>query len=271
MNFLESFRIALTSLTSNKLRASLTMLGIIVGIAAIIATLAIGYGAEKKMREKITALGNNYIEMWAGRSFLEGATSTKLKPPQSLTTDDIDSFKLQCSEIKHISPFFWNQETIEYQGIPMKAIIKGGNEDLLKTLGRKIKKGSFFTKDQVRKGSRVIILGSKAATELFKSFDPIGQTVKVKNIHFTVIGVIDKIKVYFEGNRNPNLETFTPFTTSKKYFHHSTSNKIHGIIIAARSLDVMPKLVKQLKTILRARYQDYRSRLPPARGVRCRA
>ncbi len=255
MNNIILIRSALRSLQHHKGRSLLTMLGIIVGIAAIIATLAIGYGAEKKMRDNILARGNKSISMWQGRFGEEGASkSTKRKPPKRLRLEDIESLKQQCPDIYKISPFLWNQGVIEFQGTNLKTRIKGGNKDFLFILGRKIKRGTFFSEHQAQKGSRVIIIGEKVAQELFKTQNPIGQTVKVKGIPFTVIGIVDTAQSFLRSFRDPNLDTFVPFRTAKKYFNKSTSTTVHSIEISTRTYDVMPKLVRQIKLIMRARH-----------------
>lgn len=116
---------SLRALNHHKGRSFLTILGIIVGIAAIIATLAIGYGAEEKMRKSILAIGNNYIELWRGNFALEGATkSTKQKEPKKLTLADVTSLHSQCPGIKKISPVIFDRGIIEYHALPLCAILK---------------------------------------------------------------------------------------------------------------------------------------------------
>lgn len=254
MNISILLRSSLRSLSHHKIRSLLTILGIIVGIAAIIATLAIGYGVEKKLREKIMALGNNYIDMWAGSSFLQGAeAAAKRKRTKRFTLDDIDLIKRLCPNVKKISPFFHSRQTIEYQTNSIMSQVKSGNQHFLSITGRKIKKGIFFTPYHLQKNARVVILGNRATKELFRSLDPIDQIVKIRNIPFTVIGVIKKIENYF-GMRDPNLDVFIPHTTFRKYIHPTQSRYVHGITISSQSQEEMPKLVRSLRKNMRAHH-----------------
>ncbi len=247
-------RSSLRSLNHHKIRSFLTILGIIVGIASIIATLAIGYGVEKKLRERIMALGNNYINMWSGQSFSEGAeAAAKRKKTKRLTLDDIDLLKRLCPDIKKISPFFHGRGKIKFQDNLIKSQIKSGNQHFLSILGRKIKKGMFFTSHHIKKNARVTILGHRAARELFRSLDPIGKIVTIKNVPFTVIGIVAKIETYF-GMRDPNLNIFVPYTTFKKYVYPNPSRFVHGVTISAKSREAMPKLVRHIRRNMRANH-----------------
>jgi putative ABC transport system permease protein len=256
MNTKMLLRGSLVSLMNHKGRSLLTMLGIIVGIAAIIVTMAIGNGAEEKLRKKYEAMGDNFLYIFRGNIVNPGGKmqSTKLKKPRNLTYEDIRTFKKTCFDIKGISPALFDNGIVEYRGIPIKSEIKGGNYEFLKVLGRKISKGSFFTKYHDQKGSRVAVIGNLAAKELFKTQNPIGKIITIKKIQFIVIGVVQKFENFF-GIRNPNLDVFIPVTTAQKYFQHSsTKNVVHEICISSKSLEIMPKLVKELIYILRARH-----------------
>ena len=251
------FASAYRSLTHHKGRSLLTLLGIIIGISAIIATLAIGYGAEEKIRSEIIAFGDNYMMVWGYNYFgQEGATKSKKRQKyKSVTIEDIEAFKKQCPEIKTISPTYFTNNIISYQGLNVNCSIKGGNKDFLKILGRKIKQGSFYTTHHISKNSRVIILGSQTAKELFKSANPIGQVVSIKNIQFTVIGVAAASTRSRFDHRDPNFDCFAPYTTARKCFNLSPMpNQIHAICISSKTLDMMSGLVKKIIKILRARH-----------------
>ncbi|MBX9831345.1 ABC transporter permease, partial [Candidatus Babeliales bacterium] len=245
---------SLRALNHHKGRSFLTILGIIVGIAAIIATLAIGYGAEEKMRKSILAIGNNYIELWRGNFALEGATkSTKQKEPKKLTLADVTSLHSQCPGIKKISPVIFDRGIIEYHGSAVMCDIKGGSDELLDVMGRSLVNGTPITQHHVQKGARVALVGDRTAKDLFKSLNPVGRTIKIKNILFTVIGVIKKID-NAPGHRDPNLDVIVPFTAAKKYLRNNNSSTIHGIVIAGKSLEEMPTIVRQIKKVMRARH-----------------
>ncbi|MFH1644766.1 MAG: ABC transporter permease [bacterium] len=243
-------KISLNSIKKHKVRSSLTILGIIVGIASIIATLAIGYGAEEKIKKEILASGDNYIFIHAGNWTQEGVVdSKKKKKAQPLRTTDIRSLKKQCPEIKKISPFIFSQDIVNFEGNNILTEVKGGNNEIFSIINRKIKAGSSFTKEQAKKGEKVVVLGSKAATDLFRSLSPIGQIVRIKNIPFRVIGILKEIS--FSGIQNPNLNIFIPFNALKKYIIHKRNNKVYGIIVSGKSSDEMQFLVRKIKKVLR--------------------
>ncbi len=246
-------RIALRSLNHHKGRTLLTMLGIILGIASIIGTLSIGYGAEQKIKHKILAMGNNNIEIWAGRSFIDNAVVTKLAPPKKLVIDDVRLLQYQCPEIHHITPFLHLREQAYYQGKPVISHLKGGNETIIKVLGRTIHKGEMFSSYHVERSSRVAVLGAKAAQALFKTNDPIGETIIIKQIHVRIVGVLNQIEHYF-GTQDPNLDIFLPYTTLKNQIIHLSSNQIYGILAATASPDELPSLVKRVRKLLRSKH-----------------
>lgn len=244
-------KIAFSSLKKHKVRSFLTILGIVVGIAAIIATLAIGYGAEEKIKNEILASGDNYIFIHAGNWAQEGKIQNKKKKKaQALRTTDIRMFKNQCQEIKKISPFLFAQDVVNFESNNILTEIKGGNHEIFNIINRKLNKGSGFTKEQAKKGDKVVVLGGQAAQDLFRSTSPIGKVVRIKNIPFRVIGVLKKIK-NFSGVHDPNLNIFIPFNALKKYIINKRNNKVYGIVISSKSSNVMPLLVRKLKKGLR--------------------
>jgi putative ABC transport system permease protein len=243
---------ALRALKQHKGRSFLTILSIIVGIAAIIATLALGYGAEEKMRRKIMAHGNNLIVLHYGNWIQRGKTkATKRKRFQQLRYQDIEIIKQQCPEIKNFSPAIWsNAKIIKYEGNSILTEVKGGNEHTLSVLGRKILRGSFFYQSHVIRNSRVAVLGSKAAQELFGTRNPIDKTVYIEKLPFKVVGVVKELKQYL-GTRDPNIDVFVPITTLKKQLHHDFSQNIHGILMSTYTFEQMPMVVRKLRKIMR--------------------
>ncbi|KKP22572.1 MAG: hypothetical protein SZ59_C0005G0037 [candidate division TM6 bacterium GW2011_GWF2_28_16] len=255
MNIKTLTKISIKSLMRHKWRSALTILGIIVGIAAIIATLAIGYGAEAKLRKKILAMGKNFIFIFSGNVAQEGKTNLKQKArPNFLTKKDVDIFKKQCPQIDKISSVMFSRDIVSFKKNNIHSDIKGGNPDLLEIIDRKIIKGNFYSQLQYLKSSKVIVLGFKAAKELFGLSNPIGQPVQIKNITFKVIGVIDEIK-YYEGFEDPNFDIYMPQTTIEKQLLHDTSQNVHVIVITAKDKAQMPSIVRIVKRILRFRHR----------------
>ncbi len=255
MNIKVLFKISINSLIKHKWRTFLTMLGIVVGIAAIITTLAIGYGAEAKLRKKILGMGKNFILVFSGNIAQEGKTNLKQKKrPNYLTKKDIDIFKNQIPQIDKISPIMFHRNVVSFKKNNVYSDIKCGNSDYLNIIDRKIIKGSFFSKTQYQKSSKVIILGHKSAKELFGLINPIGEAVQIKNVFFKVIGVIDEIKFY-DSFQDPNFDVYIPSTTVEKQLLYVSGPYIHGIVISAKDKAQMPYIVRIIKRILRFKHR----------------
>jgi putative ABC transport system permease protein len=252
MNFSLLTKISIKSLKQHKGRSLLTMLGIIIGIASIIATMAIGKGAQQKLADKIMSMGNNYIYMQAGNWMDTGQSSSKKRrATPHFRLKDVEALKHHCHEIKYISPMMAVKQAIRFEGNNVIVEVKCGNEDFLKILNRKVKEGSNFTNYQVEHKSRVILLGSKTAKSIFKTLSPIGKTVYIKKVPFTVIGIIDTMENFF-GSRDPNYDSFIPITTAKRYLL-SNNDLIHGIAANTSNQKQIPALVNKIKKIFRYR------------------
>ncbi len=256
MNTHQLLKTSLASIMHHKGRSVLTTLGINIGVAAIIAMLAIGHGAEEKIKKEILSTGKNMIYVQSGTlKLFDQNKELNRKKSSPLTMDDLQALKKACPAIAKISPTTSGHQTIKYLNNTVSLELKSGNEDFLSILNRTIKTGSFITSTQVQMGSRVIVLGQKAAQELFKSLDPINQIVTINNIPFVVIGVVEKLKSQFGGEfYDANLDSFIPISTFKKYIERTRLSELRGIAISTKSYDLIPETVKHVTKNLRARH-----------------
>ena len=255
MNSIILTRVALRSLTRHKGRSLLTMLGIILGIAALVSTLALGYGADKKIQEQIEAMGKNYIIVFPGNWMQKGKGKAASKAKtNALKVADFKAIETQCHKIGKISPYGQSNASVSYQSNYLNSEIKAGNEHFFSILNRSIKKGINFTRHHMLRSSRVAVMGEKAASEIFKSSDPLGKTIKIGKIPFTVIGVLNTINNGFD-NRDTNLDIFVPSTSLQKFVTRSSKNRVGAIIISAKDKEAMPELIKQIRNILRDRHK----------------
>ncbi len=251
------FTIAMQSIKHHKGRSILTSLGIIIGVASIISLLAIGQGAEDRVKEEILAWGNNAIFVQSGRIDLNDIKNKirKTKPPKPITYNDVKSLNLLCPHIKYISPVCFSSQTIKYQSRILKTEIKGGNEQFIAAIGRSLKLGSSFFKEHVHNGSRVIVLGSRSAQELFRGAYPIGQVVQINQVQFKVIGVLKKLKTHMDsGFYDANLDTIMPITTVKKYIQRSNDFTVNSICISTNNAEDIQEVVRHVTRILRTRH-----------------
>jgi putative ABC transport system permease protein len=253
MNIAILLRVSLRSLKKHKGRSFLTTLGIIIGITAIIATLAIGRGAEEKTKKQLLSMGNNYVVVHSGSWLHEGKTTAKKKRRfQWLEYKDVDILKKLCRKVRHISPSVSTKNIVTFKTNSIQADIKGGNEKFLKILNRKIKRGMFFTKSQADHSARVAVIGKKAATELFNSVDPIGKTIRIREASFTVVGIIKEVD-NFRGVHDPNFDIIAPIRSVKKHIHKSSSQIVHQIVISAPTRESIPFLVRDVRKVMRYR------------------
>ena len=210
MNLFETVRFAIRGVTANKLRSGLTVLGILIGVAAVILLVAVGTGTSRQIQANIERLGTNTLTITAGPNRAQGAVATQ---STALTMPLVDALsdRAAAPDVKSVSPVLSGAQTATYEGtdhaIPQCV---GTVPAYLVAANDTVAKGTGFTDDDVREGRRVVVLGSTAADGLFGDVDPIGKQVSVGGANFTVIGVLaDKGGA---GFADPNDIAIAPIT-----------------------------------------------------------
>lgn len=256
MNMQQLFKTSIRSIIHHKGRSLLTTLGINIGVASIIAMLAIGNGAKEKIRREILSSGKNIIYIQGGRlNIFDSKMENTPNKERPLTMEDLQTLQKTCPTIGKISPMSSSTQVIKFLNAKAGVELKAGNENLLSILNRTIQVGSFYTNLHVHSGSRVIVLGYAAAKKLFKSLDPVNQIVTINHIPFIVIGVVNKLPYQTDGDfSDANLDSFIPISTFQKHIEHSLRPYIRGIAISAKTYDFIPHTVKQVTQYLRMRH-----------------
>lgn len=208
MDIVESVKMATTTLLANKLRSSLTMLGIIIGNASVIAMVGIGQGAQKLAAEQFESLGPNVLFVVPGA---RQARNTSFDLPRTLVLADAEAIANQVPSVKEVAPQINSQELITYRNKNSNSSITGTTPEFLLVRSFNVAKGRFITDLDLRRNNQVIVLGSDLANRLFGNVDPISQSVRVKNVSFQVIGVMES-KGSFLGT-NQDDTAFVPLTT----------------------------------------------------------
>ena len=253
MNSLMLIKISLRSLAHHKGRSFLTMLGIVIGISTIIATLGIGRGVAKKQQEKIESMGNNFIMITAGNWMARGKVKSAQRKKQLLfTNNDVEYLKNQCKDLAYISPCATDKTIITRDEHHLETDVRSGNADLLTILDRTIEEGSFFTPDHVQYGESVIVLGHKAARALFPQGNAVGQQVTILKTHYRVLGVVKAVPEFW-GAADPDLELYVPLKTAQKKINPWKSTMFYMIMISAYTKPQMQKLSSEVTTLLRIR------------------
>lgn len=254
MNNVILFRSSIQSLLHNKGRSILTILGIVIGIGSIIALMAIGKGAEEKIRRSILKAGKNFIYVspqWPP----ETKHGRRRKLIQDLTYNHVTMLKKLCPGIAYISPSSYAGVKIKNKNAgEMDVSITGCNQDFMKIANRTIIKGINIQPYHVQNSSKVIVLGYDVAEQLFKNTNPIGKCIEVDKINFTIIGVIDKFDDS-TSSHDANKDCLAPVSTVKKHLKHSFDSVLNGIFIGAKEDYSMQETIRQITKILRAQHK----------------
>ena len=212
MNLLESFANASRGLLANKLRSILTMLGVIIGVGAIITTTSIGEGARADITERIQTLGANILAVRPGQSRFRGRGSADSR--KSLTVKDIAMLQERGKSFGYVTPELSNRAQVKYLNRNTNTTIVGTSPEYLITANFTVENGSFFTEHDIRYRQRVCVLGKTVADDLFDKTNPVGKTLKIRNIGFHVLGVMKEKGA--SGWRNPDDQVFIPYSTAMK-------------------------------------------------------
>ena len=243
--------LALRALRRNKLRSALTALGIIIGVASVVAMVAVGNGARARIESQVSALGQNLLIIFAGNR-KSGGVNSGLGSASALTLADATALSREIPDIIATSP----ETTLTAQAIAngrnWSTTIAGQSEDYLKIRDWKLASGSMFTKREIRSAAKVAVIGSKTANELFGPLDPLGQTVRVKNIPFVIIGRLAS-KGAGMGGQDQDDRLIVPFTTAMKRL---TGEKyLRSISLQVGSAERMPVAQQQIVSLLRQRHR----------------
>src|SRR5689334_16079673 len=185
MNFLSILKISFRALTRNKSRSALTMLGIIIGVAAVIAMVSIGQGAQASVQEQINSMGTNLLFISAGSQRVGGVRSgTGDAGTNTLTVQDLEAIKREVPTVAMITPTVTTRSQLVAGNLNWNTQMQGVGEQFPEVRIWAVRSGTFFTDSDVRGATRVIVLGQTVAENLFPGQDAIGQTVRVANLPF---------------------------------------------------------------------------------------
>lgn len=253
MDIVESVKMATTTLLANKLRSSLTMLGIIIGNASVIAMVGIGQGAQRLASEQFESLGPNVLFVSPGS---RRARNTTFDLPKTLVLSDAEAIATQVPTVQAVAPQLNAQQLVTYRNRNSNSPITGTTPAFLAVRSFDVARGRFITDLDLKRNNQVVVLGSDLANRLFGQIDPIGQSVRVKNVSFQVVGVMES-KGSFIGT-NQDDTAFVPLTTLANRIVGRTSPyglQLTFISIAARDEDSMGAAQFQIENLLRLRHR----------------
>lgn len=184
-------RVAFRALVRNKMRAALTMLGIIIGVSAVIAMVSIGQGASASVQAQIESIGTNLLFVSAGAQNVGGVRSgTGDTGTNTLTVEDLEAIRREVPSVSMVTPAINARSQLVAGNMNWNTSLQGVSEQYPEIRKWSVQNGSFFTDSDVRTAARVIVIGQSIADNLFPGMDAVGQTLRVANLPFRVVGVM---------------------------------------------------------------------------------
>jgi len=248
MNYINLFRIAIRALIRNKLRAFLTMLGIIIGVASVIAMLAIGEGSKQKIRGQISSMGSNMVMVMPNMQ-RRGGVSLGSSGSMALKFTDVLALRNEATALSAVSPEVTASGQVIYSNQNTQTTIYGVSEEYLGIKKLEILSGRFFNTNEIKDMSKVCILGQTVVTNLFGAgADPIGLSIRIKNLPFQIIGVLKDKGESGMGQDQDDL-ILAPYTTVQRRL--AAIDYINGIYASAISEEKSPTAIAEVEEILR--------------------
>ncbi|MCC6644057.1 MAG: ABC transporter permease [Polyangiaceae bacterium] len=253
MTSLQTLRIALRALLRNKMRSFLTMLGIIIGVGAVIAMVAIGEGAKARVEASFAAMGTNLLIVLPGATTSSGASGGFGSGP-TLTWDDVKALQTELSSVKHAAPSLRKNSQIVSEEQNWSTGITGTTPEYFSVRSWPTSSGASISQSDVDGGTKVVVLGQTVVAKLFgASSDPVGQTVRIANIPFQVIGVAGK-KGQSPTGQDYDDVAFVPVTTFQSKIQGGLQKYMTGVIYVAAAGDVA-RAEKDVTALLRERHR----------------
>ena len=252
MSFFDTVRIALRALLKNKMRAILTVIGVVIGIAAVTTIVSIGQGASELVQGEFEAFGTNVVLVLPGQTKRGGV---RQGGAPTLSAADSDAIGIECPAVLASSPLVGTGGQIIYgnENWNPKEMF-GVGEDYLTVRSWGLKAGTFFSRSDIQANAKVCVIGQTLVPKLFKTANPIGETVRVNRVPFRVIGVLEKKGANMVGDDQDDL-ILMPHTTVRKRINGSPQDHVHVIMVSARSTNQMAIATSQINTLLRDRHE----------------
>ncbi|MDL2315232.1 ABC transporter permease [Bacteroidales bacterium OttesenSCG-928-C19] len=251
MNYSNLFKIALRSIMGNKLRGFLTMLGIIIGVAAVIAMLAIGQGSQKSIASEIGSMGSNMIYIRPGSGQM-GGVRMSAGEMQTLKLEDYQILRDQSTLLSGVSPEISSSGQAVYGANNQPTTLKGGSVDYQTIRGYTVQKGEWFTEYDVKTAAKVCLVGKTVVETLFPNGeDPLGKTIRFRNIPLKIIGVLTE-KGYNNMGMDQDDEIIAPYTTVQKRVLAITY--LTSVIASAVNEEYSEQAIAEIEDLIRFRH-----------------
>ena len=249
MRFINVIKVALRALRRSALRSVLTALGIIIGVAAVIAMVSIGNGAKSQVEASIASLGQNIISVFPG-SATSGGMRGGWGSASSLTVEDAAAITREVTGIAALSPEMSDRSQVLANGLNWNTTIRGEDISYLDIRLWNIDEGEMFSEADVHSATKVCVIGRTTATQLFQDSDPVGQSLRIRNIPFKVLGVLASKGFNYFGQDQDDV-VIIPYTSHIKRIARRPN--LNSIIIQAQSPEMMPRIQQDVTDLLQQR------------------
>jgi putative ABC transport system permease protein len=252
MNLLLTVAVAIRALGRNKMRATLTVLGVVIGIAAVTTMVSVGSSAGQLLQNELQSFGTNFIFVQPTREKRRGVNTGGMP---TLTVSDAMAITEGCESVLAASPLI---------GAGGRPVVRGNSNlqpqemfgvgvDYLLIRKWDLQAGGYFTDRDVRSARTVCVVGHTVALELFQGANPLGETVRIANIPFTIIGLLEEKGASLDGRDQDNV-LLMPYTTVKKRMQGSAFDDVHAVFVAARSSEQIVDATAEIKQLLMDRH-----------------
>ena len=256
MSVMEALRSALTALRAHKLRSALTMLGIIIGVAAVIAMVSIGGGAREQVVGRIRSLGANLIVIIPG-NVRSGGMSLGSGAASTLTDEDARAVEADVEGVSVAAPFVRASSQVVAGGANWQTMVNGVDQGFFDAREWDVDQGRVFQADELARGAQVALLGQTVATTLFGEESPLGLGVRLRNVPFTVIGVLARKGQSGMGTDQDDI-VLVPINTARQRVlgaNRAKARAVHGIYVKMQQPEGMSEAEDQMKALLRQRHR----------------
>ena len=242
----EAWRVAVTALRANRLRSLLTMLGVIIGVSAVVMLVAIGTGAKQYVEAQVQGLGSNLLLVVPGElSFGSAATASRL------TLDDVDEIGRLAGDRQRVAATVTSGETLRAGSSEVFATVQGVTETVPEVFVRPVSRGEFLRRSDVDTRRRVVVLGSSAAEQLFPQQDPVGRQLTIAGVRFRVVGTTAKTGAGSFAGADPDLTVYIPITAAQRLFG---TERVDALAVKAPDREQIGALGDRIVADLEERY-----------------
>lgn len=251
MNLLLTLKVALRALAKNKMRAGLTVLGVVIGIAAVTTMVSLGQSASNLLQNELQGIGTNVVLVFPGTGH---GTRRSSGGSATLTPEDCDAIIAECPSVLDATPIMGARGQIVYGNLNWSPReLEGVGPGYVTVRNWPVRRGAFFTERDVASSAQVCVIGQRIVRELFQTMDPIDEIVRIANIPFRVIGVLEERGANLVGEDEDDV-VLLPYTTVGQRVYQTKFRNVHAVLASAKSPKLMESAQNEIRQLLLERH-----------------